>query len=69
MSTPDRLITTALRRPDANPLWRGLDPEVFRLYAEFVQSHGWPRGELTTLFSPGTLGTISGLRRDEASRK
>jgi hypothetical protein len=48
MSTPDRLTTSGLRRTEANPAWRGLDPDAFKLHVEFMHSHGSPRGEITT---------------------
>ncbi|MGH8187963.1 MAG: hypothetical protein ACREUC_15495 [Steroidobacteraceae bacterium] len=69
MSAPERLTTSAPGRFDSNPVLRGLDPEAFRLHVEFMHSHGSPRGQLTTLFSAGTLGTVDRPGRDGAHRK
>jgi hypothetical protein len=69
MSTPERLNTGALGRLESNPVLRGLDPETFRLHVEFMHSHGSPRGEITTLCSSGTLGTVAHRRRDGADVK
>lgn len=69
MSAPERLTTSAPGRFELNPVSRGLDPEAFKLHVEFMHSHGSPRGELTTLFGPGTLGTVDRPRRDGAHRK
>jgi hypothetical protein len=69
MSTPEGLNTGAPGRLDSNPVLRGLDPEAFKLHVAFMHSHGLPRGEITTLSSPGTLGTVGRWRHDGADRK
>jgi hypothetical protein len=69
MFIPERLNTDALGRLNFNPVLRGLDPQTFKLHVEFMHSHGSPRGEITTFFSPGTLGAVSRLWRDGADRR
>jgi hypothetical protein len=69
MSTPQRLTTSGPSRSDANPAWRGLDPDAFKLHVAFMHSHGSPRGELTTFSSPATVGGITQRRRDAAHRR